>query len=78
MLSAPAKDPLKVAAGQASARARWGLYPRTVRLDDLTSDQRRLVLALVSAARENEAAGFGDPTAQEDESDRSRPPTQAV
>jgi hypothetical protein len=45
------KDPIKVRAGQTGARKRWGEEPRVVRLDDLTPAQRRLVLALVEAAR---------------------------
>lgn len=39
-------------AAKAAARARWG-EPRSVRLDDLTPAQRRLVLALIEAARES-------------------------
>jgi hypothetical protein len=49
------KDPAKVAAGEKGARSRWG-PPRVVRLDDLTPEQRRLVLALVDAARSSEGA----------------------
>lgn len=49
-MSAP-KDPAKVRAGQAAARARWGDTPRVVRIDQLTASQRRLVLALIEAAR---------------------------
>jgi len=49
------KDPVKVRAGQLGARTRWGL-PRVVRLDELTAEQRRLVLALVEAARGSEKA----------------------
>ena len=45
------KNPAKVAAGQAGARARWGDLPKTVRLDELNADERRLVLALVNAAK---------------------------
>lgn len=37
-------------AGRRGARQRWG-PPRHARLDDLTPDQRRLVLALIDAAR---------------------------
>jgi hypothetical protein len=44
------KDPVKVRAGSIGARRRWG-ERRIVRLDDLTAPQRRLVLALVDAAR---------------------------
>lgn len=45
------KDPVKVRAGAAGARKRWGDAPRVVRLDELTPAQRRLVLALVDAAK---------------------------
>jgi hypothetical protein len=38
-------------AGAIGARKRWGDQPRIVRLDSLTSEQRRLVLALVEAAK---------------------------
>ena len=34
-----------------SARKRWGEFPRVVRLDSLTNEQKRLVLALVDAAK---------------------------
>jgi len=38
--------------GHIGARKRWdGHTPRTVKLDSLTGEQRRLVLALVEAAR---------------------------
>lgn len=46
-----AKDPKKVKAGKARAEQRWGPQ-RVVRIGDLTPAQRRLVLALVEAARE--------------------------
>lgn len=47
-----AKDPIKVRAGEIGARKRWGDHPtRVVRLDSLTPEQRRLVLALVAAAK---------------------------
>lgn len=45
------KDPVRVRAGRAGARRRWG-EPRVVRLDDLSAPQRRLVLALIDAARQ--------------------------
>jgi hypothetical protein len=45
------KDPVKVRAGTIGARQRWGDTPRVLRLDDLTPPQRRLVVALVDAAR---------------------------
>jgi hypothetical protein len=44
-------NPVKRRAGLAGARARWGDQPRIVRLDQLTSEQRRLVVALVEAAK---------------------------
>lgn len=40
----------KAEAGRLGARAKWGA-PRIVRLDSLTNEQRRLVLALVEAAK---------------------------
>lgn len=45
------KDPKRVAAGKKAAHARWG-EARVVRLDELTPAQRRLVLALIDAAKE--------------------------
>jgi hypothetical protein len=49
---APAKNPRRVRAGLAGAAKRWGEGPpRVVRLDDLTGPQRRVVLALIDAAR---------------------------
>lgn len=44
-----------VDAGRLGAKKRWGEEPRVVRLDDLAPAQRRLILALVNAAR-HEAA----------------------
>jgi hypothetical protein len=54
-LLSPSKDPTKVRAGRIGAQTRWGDTPRVVRLDDLTAPQRRLVLALVDAARKEAA-----------------------
>ena len=52
------KDPAKVRAGRAGARRRWGSHPsRVVRLDELTASQRRLVLALVEAVKNEAGAG---------------------
>jgi len=45
------KDPIKVRAGKIGADVRWGPEPRTVRIDDLTPPQRRLVTALIDAVR---------------------------
>ncbi len=45
------KNPVLVEAGKRGARSRWGEQPRLIRLDSLTSEQRRLVVALVEAAK---------------------------
>jgi hypothetical protein len=50
------KDPAKVRAGQAGARKRWGTEPIAIRLDQLTNAQRRLVVALVAAVKEQAVA----------------------
>jgi hypothetical protein len=55
-ITAP-KDPIKQAAGRAGARARWEGDRRTVRLGELTPEQRRLVLALVAAAKAEKGGG---------------------
>jgi hypothetical protein len=49
----------KTAAGQLGGRAHWadGARRRIVRLDDLTPDQRRLIVALVDAAKADVAHG---------------------
>ena len=54
---------VKTAAGKLGARARWG-DPGVVNLSDLTPAQRRLVLALVDAAKAERKAsvGFETPT----------------
>lgn len=50
------KDRLtKAEAGALGARVRWGPEPRIVRLDDLSAPQRRLIVALVAAARQEAA-----------------------
>ena len=51
-----AKNPKRVEAGRKAAVTRWG-EPRVVRLDDLTTEQRRLVLALIEALRATNGAG---------------------
>jgi hypothetical protein len=43
--------PASIEAGRRGAERRWGPEPRIVRLDELTAPQRRLVLALVDAAK---------------------------
>jgi hypothetical protein len=45
-----ARHRIFVETGRAGARKRWG-PPRTVRLDALSLEQRRLVLALIDAAK---------------------------
>lgn len=47
------ESPLRshAARGRLGAEKRWGPEPRVIRLDELTGPQRRLVLALVDAAR---------------------------
>lgn len=49
-LSASPKSPARVRRGIVAARARWG-PPRIARLDDLTPEQRDVVLALINAQR---------------------------
>lgn len=48
------KNPNRVAVGLATAEKRWGhdpTAPRVVKMDDLSADQRRLVMALIEAQR---------------------------
>lgn len=59
VLVSAVKNPVKVRAGTIGARTRWGTEPRVVRLDELTAPQRRLVLALVDAARQEAARETG-------------------
>lgn len=47
----PEKNATKQRVGRLGAAARWGPEPRVVRLDALSPEQRRLVLALVEAAK---------------------------
>jgi hypothetical protein len=49
------KNSSKARAGALGARKRWGSEPSIVRLHDLTDAQRRLVLALIAAARAEQA-----------------------
>jgi hypothetical protein len=51
------KDPRLVAAGKAGMLARWG-PARVVRLDELRPEYRRLILAMVEAAK---AAAVAEP-----------------
>ena len=70
-MDSPTKDPVKVRAGAIGARARWdGHDTRVVRLGDLTPEQRRLVLALISAARENAKAAPANETPEAAQEDR--------
>ena len=50
------RDPVRVAQGKAGMLSRWG-PPRVVRLDDLTAPQRRVVIALIDAAKVLATAG---------------------
>jgi len=52
-LVSTSKDPTKVRAGLLGAEKRWSdpANRRVARLDDLSPEARRLVLALVDAAR---------------------------
>jgi hypothetical protein len=54
-IESPAKNPAKVAGGHLGARRRWG-EPRILRLDQLTSQQRHLVLTLLEVTRDYETA----------------------
>lgn len=44
------RNPRRVRAGKVAAVARWGA-PRTVRLDALTPEWRRAVVAIIEAAK---------------------------
>lgn len=73
-MSGSDKNPVFVEAGRRGALKRWGGPPRTVRLDALTPDQRRLVLALVDAARaqtQEGPAAVGTPAGPEPEDGRA-------
>ena len=67
------KDPRRIAGGLKGARKRWG-ERRIVRLDGLTAQQRRMVLALVDAAKHEAAAeGQSPATAMPDGAVDARP-----
>lgn len=52
------KNPVKVRAGIAGAKARWGEQPRTIRLTDYDADTARLIRILVAnAAKAAESEG---------------------
>lgn len=76
-LDSTAKDPVRVRAGHIGATRRWGAEPRVVRIADLTSEQRRLVLALIDAARleTHKAAADLDPATAESEGHGNDRPT---
>ena len=61
-------NPVFVESGRRGARQRWG-PPRIARLDELTADQRRLVLALIAAVRgtREEPAAIEQPAGSETE-----------
>jgi uncharacterized membrane protein YebE (DUF533 family) len=51
-LVSTAKNPVKQRAGRIGAASRWADHqPARVKLSDLSPEQRRLVLALIAAAR---------------------------
>ncbi len=56
------KNPVFVESGRRGGRKRWG-EQRVLRLDSLTTEQRRLVLALVDAARTSGKPDSGDEAA---------------
>lgn len=63
-----AKNPVFVESGRRGARKRWnGHAPVYPRLDDLTLEQRRLVVALIAAARNEKAATSVEAVAAESE-----------
>ena len=67
-------------AATVAARARWAAHDtRVVRLSDLTPEQRRLVLALIAAARENAktAPAIVTPEAAQEHAGGSRRPIAA-
>jgi hypothetical protein len=66
------RDPKRVRAGQIGARQRWG-EPRIARLDELTADQRRLVLALIGAMTKTEPAASEVPASSSAEVCREHP-----
>ena len=73
------KDPQEVQAGLIGARRRWG-EPRILRLDELTTSQRTLVLALVAAAKSiepNEKAPAADTANAQEVDDHARHRTTA-
>jgi hypothetical protein len=49
-------DPVRTRAGRVAARARWG-PARIIRLDGLSADERRLVVAMLEAAKAATKAG---------------------
>jgi hypothetical protein len=62
--------------GRLGAQRRWGETPRVVRLDELSPEGRRLVLALVDAAKK--AAPLANGTAQESRRDSVDDPQPRV
>ena len=60
--STPVLSPVE--RGRMGGRKRWG-EPRVVRLDDLTAAQRRLVIALVEAARKETGPADNGPVSAE-------------
>jgi hypothetical protein len=67
------KHPGRVAAGKATALKRWGPLPRTVRLDSLLPEERRLVVALVEAMKTAPAIEAPDAVRPEVRRERATP-----
>ncbi len=51
MADAHPKDPVLSEAGKRGAKIRWGEQPRIVRLDELSPNERRLVVELVELVK---------------------------
>lgn len=68
------KDPRFVESGRRGAETRWGGHsPRVVRLDALSPEARRLVLALVAAARKEAAPEVETGAAESEVHGNARP-----
>lgn len=77
MLTVADKNPALVEAGRRGARARWG-EPRTVRLDELTPEQRHLVVALIDAAKKAPAVAESASALEVSRADTRPTPTREL
>ena len=70
----------KAEAGRLGARKRWGEQPRVVRLDELTNHERRLVIALIEAAKAADAvaSSAGRPPSEPSRDRRRSPGIQST